>query len=179
MEHKHFNYLHETGLGIIIGFFVGMIFFFVDEEFYFESMRFNKDFFMLFILPPIIFAGGYNLKKRRFFQNFFYITIYGLVGTLVNFGVVVGITIFVNNMHWIRRYSDFNEITILTNSEILLYSATICATDSVAALAMISSTKYPKLFSVIFGEGMVNDSVSIILYYAIYNLVGDNTSSDA
>jgi len=46
----------------------------------------------------------------------------------------------------------------------MIYSATICATDSVAALAMINSDKYPKLFSVIFGEGMVNDAVSIILF---------------
>lgn len=53
---------------------------------------------MLLILPPIIFAGGYNLKKRRFFQNFFYITLYGLLGTLVNFGIVAGLTIAINEL---------------------------------------------------------------------------------
>jgi len=46
----------------------------------------------------------------------------------------------------------------------LIFSATICATDSVAALAMIKPDKFPKLFSVLFGEGMVNDAVSIILF---------------
>jgi sodium/hydrogen exchanger-like protein 6/7/sodium/hydrogen exchanger 8 len=35
----------------------------------------------------------------------------------------------------------------------MMFSATICATDSVAGLAMIKSDKYPKLFSVVFGEG--------------------------
>jgi sodium/hydrogen exchanger-like protein 6/7/sodium/hydrogen exchanger 8 len=49
----------------------------------------------------------------------------------------------------------------------MLYSATICATDSVAALTLISSDKYPQLFSVVFGEGMVNDAVSIILFKAV------------
>lgn len=29
---------------------------------------------------------------------------------------------------------------------------------------MIKPEKYPKLFSVVFGEGMVNDAISIILF---------------
>lgn len=59
----------------------------------------------------------------------------------------------------------------------LLYSATICATDSVAALTLISSDKYPKLFSVVFGEGMVNDAVSIILFKAIGDMVSEQGTS--
>ena len=49
------------------------------------------------------------------------------------------------------------------------YSATICASDSVAALTMIKPNKYPKLFSIVFGEGMINDAVAIILF----KVVGD------
>lgn len=52
----------------------------------------------------------------------------------------------------------------------MLYSATICATDSVAALTLISSDKHPKLFSVVFGEGMINDAVSIILFKAVADI---------
>jgi hypothetical protein len=43
---------------------------------------------------------------------------------------------------------------------------------------MIKPDKYPKLFSVIFGEGMVNDSVSIILYKAILDIVGKDEDSE-
>ena len=53
----------------------------------------------------------------------------------------------------------------------LVYSSTVCATDSVAALTLISSDRYPKLFSVVFGEGMVNDAVSIILFDAVVKLL--------
>ena len=35
----------------------------------------------------------------------------------------------------------------------IIFSATICATDSVAALAMVKPDQYPKLFSILFGEG--------------------------
>jgi NhaP-type Na+/H+ or K+/H+ antiporter len=43
------------------------------------------------LLPPMLFADGYNLKKRRFFQNLYYINIYGLVGTVLHFLVFVGL----------------------------------------------------------------------------------------
>jgi sodium/hydrogen exchanger-like protein 6/7/sodium/hydrogen exchanger 8 len=60
---------------------------------------------------------------------------------------------------------------ILSLSLMVQYSATICATDSVAALTMIKSDKYPKLFSIIFGEGMVNDAVAIILFKVVGPIV--------
>lgn len=47
------------------------------------------------------------------------------------------------------------------------YSATISATDSVAALTLIKSSEFPKIFSIIFGEGMVNDAVAIILFKVV------------
>lgn len=57
----------------------------------------------------------------------------------------------------------------------MIFSATICATDSVAALTMIKPEKYPKLFSVLFGEGMVNDAVAIILFVSV-DLIEDKNS---
>ena len=49
------------------------------------SLAFNDRTFFIFILPPIIFAGGYNLKKKKFFENFHYVTLFGIFGTLLNF----------------------------------------------------------------------------------------------
>jgi NhaP-type Na+/H+ or K+/H+ antiporter len=57
---------------------------------------------------------------------------------------------------------------------IVKFSATICATDSVAALTIIKPEKYPKLFSVVFGEGMVNDAVAIILFKVVGGMFDDN-----
>jgi sodium/hydrogen exchanger-like protein 6/7 len=33
----------------------------------------------------MLFADGYNLRKRRFFHNVYYINVYGLLGTILNF----------------------------------------------------------------------------------------------
>lgn len=59
----------------------------------------------------------------------------------------------------------------------MMFSATICATDSVAALTMIKPEKHPKLFSVVFGEGMVNDAVSIIIFLSVNDLAAGNRST--
>jgi sodium/hydrogen exchanger-like protein 6/7/sodium/hydrogen exchanger 8 len=58
---------------------------------------------------------------------------------------------------------------------IVKYSATICASDSVAALTMIKPNKYPKLFSIVFGEGMINDAVAIILFKVVGGIFDQET----
>ncbi len=54
-----------------------------------------------------------------------------------------------------------------TNKEILLFAAVISATDAVAALAFVREESDPKLFPILFGEGVVNDAVCIVLYQII------------
>lgn len=60
-----------------------------------------------------------------------------------------------------------SEVIVLSTVLMIKYSATISATDSVAALTLIKPSQHPKLFSVIFGEGMVNDAVAIILFKVV------------
>jgi len=61
----------------------------------------------------------------------------------------------------------------LTNHPILLdftmmdalsFAAVISATDAVAALTFIHEDTEPKLFAILFGEGVVNDAVCIVIY---------------
>jgi len=48
-------------------------------------------------------------------------------------------------------------------------SSLMCSTDVIAAVSMLKPKKTPKLFSLVFGEGIVNDAVSIILFNTINN----------
>ncbi len=121
----------------------------------------------------MIFAGGYNLKKKKFFENIRYILLFGILGTLTSFGIIFGLTYLINKLDWIK--SSGGETITLTLSLIIKYSATICASDSVAALTLINSQKFPKLFSIIFGEGMVNDAVAIILFKVVGNIIKDTS----
>lgn len=45
--------------------------------------------------------------------------------------------------------------------------ALLCSSDIIAAISMISYSAQPKLFSIIYGEGVFNDIVSIILFRTV------------
>ena len=51
-----------------------------------------------------------------------------------------------------------------TMMDALSFAAVISATDAVAALTFIHEDSEPKLFSILFGEGVVNDAVCIVIY---------------
>lgn len=49
--------------------------------------------------------------------------------------------------------------------ECLLFGSTLSATDPVTILAIFNQYKVdPKLYTVIFGESLLNDAVSIVMY---------------
>lgn len=51
--------------------------------------------------------------------------------------------------------------------EILLFASVISATDTVAALTFVKEEQEPKLFAILFGEGVLNDAVCIVIYRII------------
>ena len=99
----------------------------------------------------MIFAGGYNLKKKKFFQNFLYIALYGVFCTILCFGIMFGLTYLINELGYIKKWSNFDESVKLPLTLVVKFSATICASDAVAALTIIKPQEYPKLFSIVFG----------------------------
>ncbi|CAD8056382.1 unnamed protein product [Paramecium primaurelia] len=163
----HFHLIHETSFGIIIGMLMGLLLKWMDENAYAQFFSLNATIFFYLLLPLIIFSGGYNLKKKQFLKNFKYIVSFGFLSTLLNFIITLTLTIGFNSWNLVRLGTNLDSNISLSYDQMIKYSATICATDSVAALNLIPSSQYPKLFSVVFGEGMVNDAVSIIIFQAV------------
>lgn len=54
--------------------------------------------------------------------------------------------------------------------QILLFTALLCSSDVVAAVSIVNYEAQPKLYSCIFGEGVFNDIVSIILFDTVNSL---------
>ena len=55
----------------------------------------------------------------------------------------------------------------------MLMACVLASTDTVAALTLVKPERYPKLNAILFGEGVVNDAVSILLFNTVKNtLVG-------
>lgn len=55
-------------------------------------------------------------------------------------------------------------------------TSTLIASDTIAPLTTIDESTYPQLFSIIFGEGMTNDAVALILMNTIIKLDNDGES---
>lgn len=57
----------------------------------------------------MLFADGYNLKKRRFFQNLYYINIFGMIGTILNFAVFASLIYCISyvGMHHLTRQAGY------------------------------------------------------------------------
>jgi len=51
--------------------------------------------------------------------------------------------------------------------ETILVSTLLCSSDVIAAISIVKYEEQPKLYSLLFGEGMVNDAVAIILFNTV------------
>ena len=67
-------------------------------------------------------------------------------------------------------------IVELTTMEILMMCSLLCASDVIAAVSLLNPRKQPKLFSLVFGEGIVNDAVCIILFNTVNSFAKDTDS---
>ena len=84
-------------MAILVGLLVGLIVFLSTD--FFQKEQSNQEairtIIFLILLPPIMFEDGYNFPKRKFVQNIFYVNLYGLFGTILNFVTVWGfLTLF-------------------------------------------------------------------------------------
>ena len=125
-----------------------------------DKSSFNPEIFFYVLLPPIIFYGGYCLKRRYFFRNLGAICMYAFVGTSISCVVVGVMTYTFNKMTGVTSTFDFTEC--------LLFGAMISATDPVTVLAIFHDMHVDvDLFALVFGESVLNDAVAIVLYRAI------------
>jgi NhaP-type Na+/H+ or K+/H+ antiporter len=156
LEKRKIEYINESTLAIFLGLIIGSVILLMGGK----TDQFSSAVVFYFLLPPIIFSAGYTLNTSSFFQNFSYISLYGLIGTFTSFTVISLMTVLFGQAG-------------LSTKECLLLASILSATDTVAAITVIKENKYPRLHSVLFGEGVLNDAVSIVLYRTVEN-IGDD-----
>lgn len=116
--------------------------------------------FFFLILPPIIFEAGYNVKKKEFFSNFFTISLYAVIGTIIS-TLIIGYSVYLLGLMGIASIDTSSPL------EALLFGALISAIDPVATLSILGSPDInadPVCYSLVFGESVLNDAVAIVLF---------------
>ncbi|KAK9067662.1 hypothetical protein SSX86_011775 [Deinandra increscens subsp. villosa] len=121
-------------------------------------LEFKQEFIFIYLLPPIIFNAGFQVKKKQFFRNFLTINLYGVVGTLISFAII---------SYGATRLFPMLDIGYLEMKDYLALGAIFSATDSVCTLQVLNQEETPLLYSLVFGEGVVNDATSVALFNAI------------
>ncbi|EFJ45487.1 hypothetical protein VOLCADRAFT_34043, partial [Volvox carteri f. nagariensis] len=114
--------------------------------------------------------AGFSIKKKLFFRNFLTVVLFGVGGTLVTAAVLAAGS---------YRLLEAGEAGGERGSSLAL-GAVLSCTDSVAALQLLhrDRERVPVLYSLLFGEGVVNDATAIVLLGTIMNLPYTSYNSD-
>lgn len=160
-------YLHESAAIVMVGILVGglaRLFLPSDEV---DFLTFQPELFYFLLLPPIIFEAGYTLRRKHFFQNFFAIVLYAVFGTLLSTFLIGYLTLTVGRLGIVSSVSKTDIM------EAIMFGSAISAVDPVATLSIIGDPQMkcdPLLYSLLFGESVLNDAVSIVLFKAFLKL---------
>ncbi|XP_022771028.1 sodium/hydrogen exchanger 2-like isoform X4 [Durio zibethinus] len=158
------RWFNESIIALAIGLCTGIVILFTTEGQRSHLLVFNEELFFIYLLPPIIFNAGFQVKKKQFFHNFVTIILFGAVGTLISF-----VIISIGTMKLFKKLDiGFLDIGDYLDYFLLLaLGAIFSATDSVCTLQVLNQDETPLLYSIVFGEGVVNDATSIVLFNAI------------
>lgn len=83
IERHHCIVGHEASFIILIGMALSFCGWIMGHDEFTEMLTFDENFFFYFCLPPIVFASGYNMKRKKFFENIKNILIFGVFGTVL------------------------------------------------------------------------------------------------
>ena len=162
--HAHeFYVLPESGATILFGLLMGSVLQLYShvqslEDELTSLTEFDTEMFSLFLLPVIIFAAGFNLRKKDLFSNLTPICLTAYFGTAIS-TIIVGM-----GCYWfgLKGYFAFGSMSI---PESLTYGALISAVDPVATLAVFGALGVETDLNMrVFGESVINDGVSIVLF---------------
>nr|BAJ06110.1 sodium/proton antiporter [Salsola komarovii] len=154
------RWMNESITALLIGLATGVVILLISGGKSSHLLVFSEDLFFIYLLPPIIFNAGFQVKKKQFFRNFITIIMFGALGTLVSFSIISlgAMTIF--------KKMDIGSLEL---GDYLAIGAIFAATDSVCTLQVLNQDETPLLYSLVFGEGVVNDATSVVLFNAIQN----------
>ncbi|XP_068567013.1 Na(+)/H(+) exchanger beta-like [Cebidichthys violaceus] len=165
------NVVPESCLLIGVGLLVGGIIKAIREE----APVLDTKLFFLYLLPPIILDAGYFLPIRAFTENMGTILVFAVVGTLWN-------AFFIGGMIYGVCQIEGTQLASVDLLSCLLFGTIVSAVDPVAVLAVFEEIHINELlYILVFGESLLNDAVTVVLYHLFeeFSHAGTVTVADA
>lgn len=157
LQQRRIKAVHETVLSIFYGMIVGLIIRILPGHYIQDAVKFNSSYFFNILLPPIILNSGYELHQANFFNNLGSILTFAIPGTFIS-AIVLGTILYL----WTALGIDGIHFEFV---DALAVGATLSATDPVTILSIFNAYKVdPKLYTIIFGESLLNDAISIVMF---------------
>ncbi|NP_004165.2 sodium/hydrogen exchanger 3 isoform 1 precursor [Homo sapiens] len=170
LSHKVTSVVPESALLIVLGLVLGGIVWAADHI---ASFTLTPTVFFFYLLPPIVLDAGYFMPNRLFFGNLGTILLYAVVGTVWN-AATTGLSLY--GVFLSGLMGDL-QIGLL---DFLLFGSLMAAVDPVAVLAVFEEVHVNEvLFIIVFGESLLNDAVTVVLYNVFESFValgGDNVT---
>eukprot|EP00250_Pteridium_aquilinum_P010475 c19414_g1_i1 orf=588-2228(+) len=155
------KWMNESITSLVLGLCTGVAVLLITRGTNSLVLEFDEELFFIYLLPPIIFNAGFQVKKKQFFRNFVAIVLFGVIGVFISFIVIGG---------GCRLIFPFLNVEGLEIRDYLALGVIFSATDSVCTLQVLNQDETPLLYSLVFGEGVVNDATSIVLFRAVQSI---------
>uniref|UniRef100_A0A8C9DGC4 Sodium/hydrogen exchanger n=1 Tax=Prolemur simus TaxID=1328070 RepID=A0A8C9DGC4_PROSS len=144
-----------SALLIVLGLVLGGIVWAADHI---ASFTLTPTVFFFYLLPPIVLDAGYFMPNRLFFGNLGTILLYAVVGTVWN-AATTGLSLYGVFLSGLMGELQAGVL------DFLLFGSLIAAVDPVAVLAVFEEVHVNEvLFIIVFGESLLNDAVTVVLY---------------
>ncbi|XP_012515602.1 PREDICTED: sodium/hydrogen exchanger 3 isoform X2 [Propithecus coquereli] len=155
LSHKITSVVPESALLIVLGLVLGGIVWAADHI---ASFALTPTVFFFYLLPPIVLDAGYFMPNRLFFGNLGTILLYAVVGTVWN-AATTGLSLYGVFLSGLMGELQAGLL------DFLLFGSLIAAVDPVAVLAVFEEVHVNEvLFIIVFGESLLNDAVTVVLY---------------
>jgi solute carrier family 9 (sodium/hydrogen exchanger), member 6/7 len=157
LQQKKVQAIHETVISIFAGMTVGLMLRVTTGHSIQQLVSFDFQIFFNLLLPPIILNSGYELHQANFFRNIGVILTFAFAGTFLS-AVVIGLLL------WLYTRIPLEGLN-MSFVDAISVGATLSATDPVTILAIFNTYKVdPKLYTIIFGESILNDAIAIVIF---------------
>ncbi|XP_048525087.1 sodium/hydrogen exchanger 3 isoform X3 [Dendroctonus ponderosae] len=146
----------ESCLLIFVGVAIGVVLVHLTDSVHMSPL--TPDTFFIYMLPPIILDAGYFMPNRLFFDHLGTILLFAVIGTISN-TLLIGASLWAVGLTGL--YSCDTPLL-----DMFLFGSLISAVDPVAVLAVFEEIQVNEiLYIVVFGESLLNDAVTVVLYH--------------